>query len=912
MTKLLASLYAFNRGIADPLFFGRPDVKRLALSAETQTNWMSRVLGPMMLRPGLGYTGATYNNAQAMHLPFVYATNDTALLEFTNNNLRIKINETAISRVSVSSAVTNGNFDTDLSGWSDDDESGGVSVWATGGYMSLTGNGTNSAIRTQQVTVSGGDQNKEHALRIIINRGPVVLKVGTSSGDDSYITTTVLGTGTHSLAFTPTGNFYIQVSSNKTYASLVDSINVEAAGDMVLPSPYPLAALPSLEFDQSADVIEIACYGYQQRKIERRATRSWSIVLYEPLDGPFNVINITPITLAASALTGDITVTASKALFRSTHIGALFKISSVGQQVTATISSANVFSDPIRISGLNSGGGRQFAIDISGTWVGTVTLQRSIAAPGSWTDVSGQTWTANVSTTFSDGLDNQIIYYRIGIKTGAYTSGSAVCTLTYAAGSIDGVVKITAFSSSTSVSAKVVKNLGGTTAVDTWNEGQWSDYRGWPSSVAFYGGRLFWAGKSYVWGSVSDAYESFDSSVEGDSGTINRTIGSGPVDDVNWLLPLQRLLLGTAGAEKSVRSSSFDEPLTPTNFNIKNASTQGSSKVPAVIVDNMGYFVQRSGNAMYEMKLDTTNYLSLDYTSTKTTVYAPVVAESAFIKMAVQRQPDTRIHCVREDGKVAIYVTDSAESVVCWVMAETDGIVEDVVVLPGSSEEDIVYYSVKRTINGSTVRYLERWALESECVGSTLNKQADAYVTFSQAASTTITAVAPHLIGEQVVVWADGKDYSPGTGDDQVLWTVDGSGSIAGLPSSVTAGIVGLPYKADYKSVKLCYLQTANGPLMVHTALTQRKRLNQLALLMRNTHYQGLEYGPDTDNLDPLPLVENGTTTPADTIWEDFDKDAMTFAGNWDTDSRLCMRATAPRPCTLYGALIGIDVNAKQ
>ncbi len=909
MTKLLASLYAFNRGIADPLFFGRPDVKRLALSAETQTNWMPRVLGSMMLRGGLGYTGATYSNAQAIHIPFIYATNDTALIELTDSALRVKINEVAISRVAVSSAVANGGFNTDLTSWTGTDESGAASIWAAGGYLSLTGDGTNFAIRTQQVTVAGGDQNKEHALRVVVQRGPVVFKVGTSSGDDSYVSTTTLGTGAHSLAFTPTGDFYVQVSSNKTYACLVDSINVEAAGDMVLPSPYPLAVLSTIASDQSADVIELACYGYQQRKIERRATRSWSIVLYSPLDGPFNVINVTPTTLSTSAIIGDVTVTASKPLFKSTHVGALYKISSLGQQVTITASAQNVFSDPIRVTGLNSGGARQFSIVVTGTFSANVTLQRSVGTIGSWSDVA--TYTTATSTTNSDGLDNQIVFYRIGIKTSDYTSGSAVCTLTYAAGSIDGVVKITGYTNNTTVSAQVVKNLGGTAATTNWYEGQWSDYRGWPSSVAFYGGRLYWAGKSYIWGSISDVYESFDDTVTGDSGRISRTIGSGPVDDINWLLPLQRLILGTAGAEKSARSTSFDEPLTPTNFNLKNASTQGSAKVPAVVVDNMGYFVHRSGNAMYEMKLDTSNYLSLDYTSTKTTEYAPVVASSAFLRMAVQRQPDTRIHCVRADGKVAVLIADSGEDVRGWVLVETDGIVEDVVVLPGTSQVDIVYYCIKRTIGGSTVRYLERWALESDCVGGTLNKQADSYVTFTQAASTTITAAAPHLIGSQVVVWADGKDYSPGAGSAQTLWTVGAAGTITGLPTAVTTGIVGLPYKAQFKSVKLSYMQTANGPLMVHAALTQRKRLNTLAVLMRSTHYQGLQYGQDFITMDDLPLVEDGATTAADYVWSDYDSDGFTFPGNWDTDSRLCLQANAPRPCTMLGALIGIDVNAK-
>ncbi len=46
-------LYAFNRGVLDPLAMARADVKRTALSAAIQTNFIPRSLGAMALRPGL-------------------------------------------------------------------------------------------------------------------------------------------------------------------------------------------------------------------------------------------------------------------------------------------------------------------------------------------------------------------------------------------------------------------------------------------------------------------------------------------------------------------------------------------------------------------------------------------------------------------------------------------------------------------------------------------------------------------------------------------------------------------------------------------------------------------------------------------------------------------------------------------
>jgi hypothetical protein len=40
------SLYALNRGVVSRLGLARMDVKKLAMAAQTQTNWMPRVLGP--------------------------------------------------------------------------------------------------------------------------------------------------------------------------------------------------------------------------------------------------------------------------------------------------------------------------------------------------------------------------------------------------------------------------------------------------------------------------------------------------------------------------------------------------------------------------------------------------------------------------------------------------------------------------------------------------------------------------------------------------------------------------------------------------------------------------------------------------------------------------------------------------
>lgn len=879
MGRDINTLFAFNRGMVSTLALARQDLKRMALSAETQTNFMPRVLGPMMLRPGMRYLQSTRNDAAAAHIPFVFATDDTAIIELTASAMRVNLSGLAITRPSVATVVTNGTFDTDVTSWTDSDEAGGTSVWATGGYLSLTGNGTAYAIRDQQVTVAAPAQNIEHALEIYVYRGNATLKVGSSSGGEQYISATLLRQGYHSIAFTPTGNFHIRLQANDTTATLVSSCTVAAAGAMVLTAPWGASDIQNIRYDQSGDVVFCACSNLRPRRIERQGPRSWSLVDYLPEDGPFRVENTGPITMTAAALSGSTTLTASQAYFKSTNVGSLFRLASLGQTVSRAIATDNTFTSEIRVTGIDAG--RVFSIVITGTWVATVTLQRSVGSPGDWTDVVS--YTTNQSTTYDDTLDNQIIYYRLGIKTGGWTSGTATCQLSYAAGSIQGVGIVTGYTSTTVVDIDVLSDFGATTATSDWWEGQWSDRRGWPSSVALHDGRLWWAGKDNINGSVSDAFDSFDDNTEGDSGPIKRSIGSGPVDTINWLLPLSHLLVGSQGAELVAKSNSLDEPLTPTQFSLKPASTLGSANLRAGKIDAGGVYVNRSGSRVYELTLDGTVY---NYTSSDLTAIVPEIGQPAFVRLAVQRQPDTRIHCVRSDGKVAILVFDRLEKVTCWVLYETDGLVEDAVVLPGTVEDE-VYYCVKRTINGSTKRYLEKWALESEAKNLALSVITDCTYVWTGALSTTITGLS-YLEGKVVTVWANTKDLG--------TYTVTG-GQIT-ISEAATTAYVGLAYTARFKSAKLA-LGIATGQ-----PLTQRQRLDHVGLVLQDTHYQGLQFGQDFDHMYDLPLIEQGTTVVADSVHVAYSEDSIPLDGKWDTDTRLCLKAASPRAATVLAAVI--------
>ena len=888
-------LLSFNRGRVSRLGLSRQDVKRIALSADIQTNWIPTVLGSMSIRPGLGYKGATKSNAAAKLLEFIFSVSDKALIELTDMVMRVWVSDALVTRASVSTAVVNGNFGTNLNDGTDSDQAGATSAWATGGYMGLTGTGTNAAIRDQTVTVAAPDQNVEHALRIVIARGPVILRVGSTAGGDEYISETTLLTGAHSLTLTPTGDFRIRLMSRVKRITLVDSCNVEAAGVMEITTPWTANDLDLVRSDQSADVVFCACYGKQQRRIERRSTRSWSVVVYESDDGPFRVLNTGPGTMAVAAISGNTTLTSSIAFFKSTHVGALFALTSTGQSVNKSMGVLNDATNSIEVTGVTTD--RAFTIVLSGlTATGnTVILQRSFD-DAVWSAVSGKSWTADATESYNDGLDNQIVYYRL--LCSVYAGGTTIATLTIATGSIRGIGRVIGFTSATAVDLEVITDFGTTTDTTDWEEGQWSDRRGWPSAVGFDGGRLWWGGKDAIVGSVSDAFSSFDHETEGDSGPINRTLPGGQVDTINWILSLQRLMVGGQGAEFSCRSDSLDGPLTPTNFNPKKASTQGSAAVRAIAIDSQGVYIQRGGTRVYTLAL-TSNQVTFDYTAQNLCEIIPEIGKPSIVRIAVQRQPDTRIHCVRSDGTVALLIFDATEQVTCWVDVETDGLVEDVAVLPGDEgeDEDHVYYVVNRTINGSTVRYIERWAFQSECLGTTTNNLGDSFVTYSGVATTTITAA--HLAGENVVVWANGVDIGTAS-DGTQTYTLDGSGQ-AMIPSS-TSYMVGLPYTASFKSGKLLSLSGS-----IPTPLNQIKAIRSLGLIMADVHPKGLKVGRDLTNMDDLPELEDGYAISTTAIRTSYDGDPIVLPGTWGTDERLCLLGAAPRPVTILSAVMEVE-----
>lgn len=880
---------AFNRGVISDYAENRADVKRVGMSAEVQMNCMPRVMGPMSLRPGLEYIGeiASADGVVRM-LPFIFSNTDRALIEITDELIRIWEMDGLVTRQATYSTLTNQEFTTDLSGWIDADANSTTeSIWKAGGYMSLTGTETHYAARYQDINLEFNEigTGKEYALNIGVASGIVGFRIGTAVGLDDIFNETMLGEGTHSLAFIPPGaHAYVYFFNYSKREALVDFCRLNTtAGPMAYNvNLLPTETLDDTRYAQSGDVVFIARgKTFPPAKIERRGLHSWSVATYDVIDGPFRPANITQATITPSATAGAVTLTASKPIFASSNVGGLYKLQSAGVTSAAVLSQVDTANVAVKITGV--GAERAFDYTISaGTWSGTVVLERSLVEEGRWVTVATHT-TPQTVTGYNDTLDNQVAYYRLRV-TVAITSGSPSGTITYGFGSWAGVVKVTGFTSPTVVTGKVLKTLGNTAPTKDWSEGAWSPRRGYPSAVAFYQGRLWWAGKDRIWASVTDNYYSFDEDYVGDAGPISRSIGTGAVDTISWLCPLRQLMIGAEGAEYMCRSNTIEDPMTPTNFNLLRVGDYGSSTTDVISVDGAAIYVDRTGARILALSnsVDAAEVL-------ETSLLSPELCKPSIKRIGVQRRPDTRIHFIRCDGIAVVLIYDKAEQVNCFITVETQGLIEDVVVVP-NTPEDWVFYVVVRVIDGVARRYLERWAGVDDAVGGERNKMLDSFYEYKGEPTKHIYNL-DYLEGREVLVWGNNKYL----GSFGVV-----NGHIA-LTESVSYAVVGLYYYGKFISRKLGFL--TQGP----SVLSKKRRVVAAALLLRNTHIDSLQYGTDEDYLDYLPPMEAEAEVAAGYQWTKFDTDPLSFNGTIENDTKLVLKMNAPYPCTVTAAVVTLE-----
>lgn len=418
MARERPHLFALNGGAVSPLALGRTDLARMRITAEQFHNCFPLVIGPLQFRPGFEYDGSTTSDAAARHLPFVFSATDTALVEVSNGLIRPLIDGQPISRVSVATTITNGNFSSGT-GWTL--ASADINTTVANALVMQVVNRGLTASATRTFTVAGGDQAKEHAVRVTVTRGTTRFKLGSASGGQDIIAETELLPGIHSLAFTPNvGTVYIEFNTQSETQVVIDDVSIEAAGSLTLPSPWLTADLFDARFVQSADVIFVSHASYQTRRIERRAARSWSITLHISINGPW-IGKTANVTLDPTVRTGNGTMTSSSSFFTPTMVGAMFELTHNQTTVRTQLGGNDVYTDWVRVAGYTKDATLTNALEerivniiVTGTWSGRLTFLTSDSP-----DVHGSR--ASRSPPISRTIGSQAPAARSSI------SGSASC-----------------------------------------------------------------------------------------------------------------------------------------------------------------------------------------------------------------------------------------------------------------------------------------------------------------------------------------------------------------------------------------------------------------------------------------------------------------------------------------------------
>lgn len=92
-------------------------------------------------------------------------------------------------------------------------------------------------------------------------------------------------------------------------------------------NPYAISDLPNLRFAQSADTMDVVVSTNPPYQLKRNTVTSFSFTSPQLINGPFQDINTDgTTTVYVSSTQGQVTITASSAIFTPQHVGALFTI----------------------------------------------------------------------------------------------------------------------------------------------------------------------------------------------------------------------------------------------------------------------------------------------------------------------------------------------------------------------------------------------------------------------------------------------------------------------------------------------------------------------------------------------------------------------------------------------------------
>lgn len=562
-------------------------------------------------------------------------------------------------------------------------------------------------------------------------------------------------------------------------------------------TPYVEAHLQQVQYCQINDLMYLTHPEYPPQKLSRLADDSWT---FAPVAFKWPALqdeNINNWTITPSATSGTITLTSNAGIFSADDVGSTWQVghnmAGANQtycEVALGVTTAN--SPGIRVRG-------SWSFTTYGTWKGEVRIVRTIYRTNVTetirTYVNSVEGQRNVATTGTEDEDcTLLISYITGGTAG---SSTPMARLEFSNAKVYGLVNITAYSSPTVVTGAVAWGLAQTAATVYWSEPAFNKKWGYPRTVTLHDQRLCYGGTKKkplsIHGSQIDDFDNFQRGALPDNAFLF-TLSATESNPIQWMVSQQKLLIGTAGNEWSMGAAKEEEALGPNNVKATPQSSFGSAYIQARLVNEVILFTQRQGKKIREL---TYSFQKDGWVAPDLTILAAHIASEGFVSSTFCQQPDAIFWATTLDGNLVGMTYERDQNVVGWHRHTTQGAFESVASIYGGNKADEVWFSVKRTVNGAPVRYIERFdpnfrpTLEAE--------DKDHYWYLDCAYRTALTpegVVIPglsHLEGCTVGILGDGANQPT---------RVVSAGSIT-IQEPASLVLVGLPFDSYIKPMNL-------------------------------------------------------------------------------------------------------------
>jgi hypothetical protein len=412
----------------------------------------------------------------------------------------------------------------------------------------------------------------------------------------------------------------------------------------------------------------------------------------------------------------------------------------------------------------------------------------------------------------------------------------------------------------------------------------------YPSCVNFFEQRLAFGGTktvpSGVWLGQSSNYENFGSaSPVKSSDAITFRIRSREKNEVRALIETRGLGVFSSAAEFTVSGGSEDF-LTPANINVKRQGNRGSSFVQPIALGDVMLFSRARGGVVqdfsYEFSND--NFVGRDLTIMSRHLFK----NRKIVSWAYAQAPYSIVWVILDNGMCVSLTYLREHDVWAWTRHETDGIMEDVNVVP-EGEEDAVYFIVRRTVNGQSQRYIERMHTR------TFAESKDAFfvdsgLSYEGAPAKTISGLY-HLEGRQLVALADGN---------VVKKLIVTNGAVT-LPNAASVVHVGLPYEAMLKTLDI-------DIGMVQGLGSTQGRLKTVGnITLRIEETRGIWAGPAEDKLTELKQRQYENWNEA--IRLATGDVELTPTPDWTKGGTMVIKQFDPLPMTILAILPDVRVG---